>query len=146
MRLILILALTLEVSAPVLTSRSLAQHPTEDRAEPVLDRRIRAANRSRYRAVRDEREWRNPHLLASGLGFELRSLSAPKPQQVALSELRRVLTGLPISDWPYGRVVVVQSPSIVPVDDEWRAALQRNIDGALAVCKALGADWWGWPA
>ena len=55
-------------------------------------------------------------------------------------------TGLPISDWPYGRVVVVQSPSIVPVDNQWIAALQRNIDGALEVCKALGADWWGWPA
>jgi hypothetical protein len=146
MQLILILALILATSAPALTSWSLAQQPTEARAEPVLDKRIRAANRSRYRAVRDEREWRNPHLLASGLGFELHSLSVPKPKQVALSELRRVLAGLPISDWPYGRVVVVQSPSIVPVDDESRAALQRNIDGALDVCKALGADWWGWPA
>ena len=115
-------------------------------SEPQLDTRIPAPNRSQSRAVREEREWRNPRLLASNRGFELRSLSAPEPRVVLLKDLRRVLTELPIRDWPYGRVVVVQSPSIVPADDEWIAAMQRNIDEARRVLKALGADDWGWPA
>ncbi len=119
---------------------------TAIRSEPQLDTRILAPNRAQYRSIRDEREWRNPHLLASNRGFELRSLSAPKPRVVRLEDLRRVLCESPIGDWPYGRVVVLQSPSIVPADDEWIAAMERNIDGARKILKALGVDEWAWPA
>jgi hypothetical protein len=65
---------------------------------------------------------------------------------VLFKDLRRVLTELSISDWPYGRVVVVQSPGIVEADDEWIAALNRNIDEARTLIKALGADVTGWPS
>jgi hypothetical protein len=116
------------------------------RSEPRLDRRIPAPDRSQYGSIREERAWRNPHLLASHTGFELRSLSAPEPRVVLLKDLRRVLTELPISDWPYGRVVVLQSPRIVEAVDEWIAAMHRNIDEARTLIKALGADVWGWPS
>jgi hypothetical protein len=116
------------------------------RSEPRLDRRVPAPDRSRYGAICEERDWRNPHLLASHTGFELRSLSAPEPRVVLLKDLRRVLTELPISDWPYCSVVVVQSPGIVEAANEWVAAMQRNIDEARTLIKALGADVWGWPS
>jgi hypothetical protein len=111
------------------------------RSEPRLDTRIPAPVRLEYRAIREERDWRNPHLLVSKGGFRLRSLSAPEPRLVELKDLRRILTELPVSDWPYGRVVVVQWPSIGGSIE----ATQPNYDGALAILKALDADWWGWP-
>jgi hypothetical protein len=75
-------------------------------------------------------------------GFNLRSLSTPEPRFVGLKDLRRVLTELPVSDWPYGRVVVVQMPSI---GGPSIATMRPNISGAQEVLKALDADVWGWP-
>jgi hypothetical protein len=116
------------------------------KSESQLDPRIPAANRLAYRAVRDSRDWRNPYLLGSDKGLELRSMSSPDSRVVPLTDLRRTLTELPVTDWPYGRVVAVQSPSIVPADSAWNEALKRNIDGAREILKALGAADWGWPA
>jgi len=110
--------------------------------EPRLDSRITAPNRSEYRAIREERDWQNPHLSVSKSGFYLRSLSAPEPRLIALKDLRKVLTELPISDWPYGRVVVLKLPSIGGL---WIATMQADFDGARKILKALDADEWGWP-
>jgi hypothetical protein len=115
------------------------------RSEPMLDARIGAARPSQYRAVREARDWRNPYLDASNDGFRLRSLSSPEPKSVSLADLRRVLTELPSGDWPYGRVVVVQPPSIVPSDEGWIAAMTRNVAAAKIIMAALGVDWWAWP-
>jgi len=128
------------------TNLSESREHAATQSQPQLDTRIPAPDRARYRAIQNEREWRNPYLLVSNQGFELRSLSEAKPRIVRLPNLRRVLTELPLSDWPYGRVVVVQSPSIVPGDEEWIAAMRHNIAEARKVLEALGADEWGWPA
>lgn len=123
-----------------------AQQHSTGPAEPKLDPQIGAPDPVQYRSVRDAREWRNPYLDVSNSGFLLRSTSAQRPIFVAPSDLRRVLAELPTSDWPYGRVVVVQSSSITPADTEWIAAMRRNVDVAIEVLAKLGADWWAWPA
>jgi hypothetical protein len=115
------------------------------RPEPTLDARISAPDRTRYRAVRDSHDWRNPFLFASATGLELTSISIPQPRFVAMTDLRRVLADLPITDWPYGRVAVLQSPSIVPGDQQWIRALQLNIERARTILGALSVDEWGWP-
>jgi len=112
----------------------------------IVDARIPVPDRTRYRAVRDSRDWRNPYLYASATGFELTSISIPHPRFVAVKDLRRVLAELPITDWPYGRVAVLQSPSIVPSDKQWNRALNLNIARAGTILAALGVDEWGWPA
>jgi hypothetical protein len=122
-----------------------AQQPSTDRAEPGLDPQIREPDAVQYRSVRDAREWRNPYLDVSNSGFLLRSASTRRPIFVAPSDLRRMLAELPIGDWPYGRVVVVQLPSIVAADAEWIAAMRRNADVARRVLAKLGVDAWGWP-
>jgi hypothetical protein len=114
--------------------------------EPRLDARIGAPNPAQYRAVRNAREWRNPFLDVSNDGFRLRSISSPEPRFVALANLQRVLTELPLGDWPYGRVVVVQTPSIVPADDQWIAAMTRSMEAAKRILTVLDASWWAWPA
>lgn len=141
-----IVALGLVAFVDGFAAEALESQERAAQAEPRLSVRIPPADRTRYKAVRDSGDWRNPYLLASATGFELKSGSSPKPRAVSLKDLRRELTDLPISDWPYGRVVVVQSPSIVPGDTAWIEAMKRNVDGALEILKAIGAEAWGWPA
>lgn len=114
-------------------------------AEPRLDAGIPAPDRAQYRAIRDARDWRNPYLDVSNEGYRLKSASVPEGRFVARDDLRRALTELPVGDWPHGRVAVVQSPSIVPADKPWLAEMNRNVDAAIEVLKALDADWWAWP-
>ena len=113
-------------------------------AGPRLDARIRRANPQQYEAVLDPRDWRNPWLDAVRDGFWLRSRYTRQKKFVTLADLRRVLTELPVSDWPYGRVMVIQSPSLAGVDD-W-PAIAANIEAARMIAAALRADSWGWPA
>ena len=58
-------------------------------------------------------------------------------QTVASTDLRRTLLELPVTAWPYGRVVVVQDSGIVAADgsDEQPIADNRNV--ALAILKTL---------
>src|SRR5688572_12177625 len=113
---------------------------------PRLSPKIPPADRRRYMAVRSSEEWKNPYLMATATGFELKSASSPQPRVVLVKNLQQELADLPISDWPYGRVAVVQSPSIVPADAPCVKAMDRNIEEARKILKALGAEEWGWPA
>ena len=112
-------------------------------AGPKLDARIRRADPKQYEAM-IWRDWRNPWLDAANNGFWLHSRSMPQMKFVTLADLRRVLTELPVSDWPYGRVVVIQSPSIAGVED-W-PAINANLDAARKIATALNVESWGWPA
>jgi hypothetical protein len=114
--------------------------------EPTLDARIPVPDRARYEAVRDGREWRNPRLVAIASGFELTSASNPKPKLVTVKDLRRVLADLPITDWPYGRVVALSNSSIVEPDKRWIRAMDLNFVRARKILEALGAEESLWPA
>jgi hypothetical protein len=145
MRIALIALIGVVAVSSVNSQPPTRQQPTALRVQPGLDSAIGAANPAQYRAVSGSRDWRNPWLDARDDGFRLKSRSSPKPRFVALSDLRRVLRELPVSDWPYGRVVVVQYPSIVPGDEKWIAAMRKNFSAAIELLAALDADWWGWP-
>lgn len=116
------------------------------RREPTLDARIAAANRARYEAAHDAGEWRNPRLVAFASGFELTSASNPKPKLVTLTELRRVLAELPITDWPYGRVVALSNSSLLEPDERWVRAMDLNFARARKIFEALGIEESLWPA
>lgn len=115
-------------------------------AEPTLNWRIRRADPKQYRGVPGEDHWKNPRLDVTNTGFWLHAQSIPDKKFVTLADLRRVLTQLPVNDWPYGRVVVVQHPGVIPADPAWESAMQVNYDTALGIVAALNADWWGWPS
>src|SRR5688572_30728246 len=112
-------------------------------AQPRLDVRIPPANPAQYRAILQSTDWRNPRLDVLNDGYRLKSISLPSGRFVAPEDLRRALTDLPVGDWPHGRVAVVQYPSIGSPDTA--AAVQRNFDTAVALLRALDADWWAWP-
>lgn len=75
--------------------------------------RIPAANPSRYRDLRDAKDWRNPYLVVHTDGVKIQKrgddYSAPI---VPIGEVLETLEKLPASNWPYGLVVSVQENSI----------------------------------
>lgn len=112
-------------------------------SEPSLDVRIRTADPDQFRAIRDPRDWRNPWVDVEAAGYRLRSRSVPRGRLVPPSLLRRALVDLPVDDWPDGRVVVIQPPGIVSVDDI--GASRAHFDRARQILAALEVYWWGWP-
>jgi hypothetical protein len=109
-----------------------------------VDGKIPAAIHSKYREIRDARQWLNPQVIVIPQGVEVRSSALPGGQTtVRVDELRRVLVGLPVSAWPYGRVVLATDTGLLGSLDDL-VPIKRNHDEAARVLKALGIEvnWW----
>jgi hypothetical protein len=109
-----------------------------------LNPRIPRANLKKYRSIRDSKSWPNPALIIRADGIEViaKGLASGRAM-VAPSDLARVLVGLPVNAWPYGRVVEVQDIGIRQpegVDDE---PIRQNHQAAEKILKDLGIviDW-----
>jgi len=75
-----------------------------------LDPRIPAANPAVYESVRDFKDWRNPILMVYSDRIRLMSSATDGGEKtVTLDQLRNSLIELPVSAWPYGRVVDLRS-------------------------------------
>jgi hypothetical protein len=108
-----------------------------------LDSRIGTANVSLYRSIRDSNEWKNPFLIIRPDGIEVITSGIPSGRRVvASSELRRTLVDLPVTAWPYGRVVAVQEIKIRAADKK----AERVIEAASAILKALRITIERWPS
>ena len=111
--------------------------------EDGLNPKIRAAIHSKFDDILDAANWLNPQVIVVPKGVEVRSASLAGGTRTArLDELRRVLIGLPISAWPYGRVVLVTEIGLVGRLDDLEL-IERNRDEAARVLKALAieANW-----
>jgi hypothetical protein len=108
----------------------------------TLDTRIPAADRQKYRSIRDAKDWENPYLVVLKSGLDVRARGYRKT--VPASALRRVLVELPVSAWPYGAVVAVQEVHLRAVGGADDAAIKANLSETLAALRALEvlADLW----
>ena len=114
--------------------------------EDGLNPKIPAAIHSRFDNIRDAANWLNPQVIARPNGVEVRSASlAGGKTTVRVDELRRVLVGLPISAWPYGRVVLATDAGIVGSLDDFEL-IKRNRDEVAQVLKALAIETNRWPS
>jgi len=68
-----------------------------------------------YRSIRDGRDWRNPVLAVQDDGVLISANGAKNPTHVAIEDVKAFLISLPVSAWPYGRVVVQSNQHILPV-------------------------------
>jgi len=83
-----------------------------------LDPRILPANPRLYENVRDAKDWRNPFLVVLRDGVRLISPAIERGEEtIRLDELRDTLRDLPVSAWPYGRVVGWSENSLGSGDD-----------------------------
>jgi hypothetical protein len=142
------------VSTLVLLVSGLASaaSPWQSTIEPdALDTRIAAPIRTKYRAIRDAREWLNPKITIRAEGVEVESRALPgRRKTVSTSELRALLVGLPVDAWPYGRVVLASDIGLRNVDASGRPdereeqSIRQNHGVAERILRVLtiDIDWW----
>ena len=109
-----------------------------------LDARIGRPNPDLYRSIRDAKDWENPYLVIHRDGIEGVVKRAVGRRTVAAADLERMLIELPITAWPYGRVVAVQEIGIRAGDGSDDKPVADNLRAALAILKELDviADRW----
>jgi hypothetical protein len=121
-----------------------AQQPSRP-AEERLNVNIPAAVRAKYRGIQDPRDWLNPIITIRAEGIEVGRRGTPsRLKTVPASELKTFLVSLPVSAWPYGRVVLGSDIGIREGDESDDQPIRRNHDAAEQVLKALDVeiDWW----
>ncbi len=126
---------------------SLAPHPMICPASTLpirqqLPARIPPADHAMYRNVRDAANWRNPYLLITRDGYEVRFQGARMSGPVSM--LARTLVGLPDSAWPYGRVVTASENGIRMIGDD--QVIKRNREEADKILREMGLEVQWWPS
>jgi hypothetical protein len=121
------------------------------RAKQKLDSRIQPPDPRKYEGVRDGNDWLNPYLVFRPDGVEVISSALPAGREVvSRNELKKVLISLPVSAWPYGRVIGVQDVGIRSGSsntEAWRKdekLIMKNKVEANKVLASLGikVNWW----
>jgi hypothetical protein len=69
--------------------------------------------------------WRNPYLIVRVDGVGLLDVSNNEQQIVNPDKLSEALAKLPVSAWPYGRVVAIQEINAASSDDD-KIKLRKN--------------------
>jgi hypothetical protein len=128
---------------------ALAGRPRQDDSGQAgrLNARISPANPRRYKSVHDAEKWQNPILVIRADGIQVISKGLRSGDlTVASNDLRRTLIDLPVTAWPYGRVVVVQDIGIHPSDLSDGPAITNNRRVTLAILKTLDVTVEEWPS
>jgi hypothetical protein len=110
-----------------------------------LDSRIGPARPAEYQRVFEPEGWKNPSVLIEADRLTLFTQGVPQGRVVTTeAELVAALIHLPVSAWPYGRVVAATEQGIVPIPDtgrEGRARNRRRLASALRRLR-VQVEWW----
>lgn len=117
-RLLLVSVVSLVFSA---CNQPAAQAPDPAKALQAIP----SANPAQYDHIRDMKSWRNPYLIVRRDGVAL--LDSADSAEIILKpdELVPALAQLPVSNWPYGRVVAA-AESNTKASDQDAVAIRRN--------------------
>ncbi len=111
-----------------------------------LDSRIGPAVPERYKSIRDAKDWANPFLVVRRDGIEVVSKGlASGRKTVRPADLERTLIELPLTAWPYGKVIPVSESSLRNPDRSDDKPIAENLEAALAILKELGVTVERWP-
>lgn len=112
-------------------------------AEGQLDPRIPPPDPDKYKSIQDGRDWRNPFISIQGDGIPLLVSSSPVEwKMIQADELSNILRALPVSAWPYGRVVAASDGG--GPQSGTPESRRRNRAKAEEHLKSLGVEinWW----
>jgi hypothetical protein len=116
----------------------------ETRAEPIQTlAQIPAPNPQLYVHVQDYEHWRNPFLVALSDGIRVHCLAPAFEKKVPVGALHQTLLSLPLSAWPYGRIVAVQAGGGPQTNTNLRLVEENRVQSE-AILKAAGVtiDYW----
>jgi hypothetical protein len=103
---------------------SQQQTPQAPDPQAVLQS-IPAADSAQYDHVRDMKTWRNPYLIVRSDGVALYDVADNAEIRLKPDELLSALAKLPVSNWPYGRVVAAAETTVHQSDKDV-VAIRRN--------------------
>jgi hypothetical protein len=111
-----------------------------------LNPRIGPAAPQLYESIRDAKDWKNPYLVVRPDGIEVLAGGLPSGRtMVAVTDLQRTLVDLPLTAWPYGRVVAATEIGIRAADRSGQKRIADNLDKTLAILKNLKVTVYRWP-
>ena len=112
-----------------------------------LDARIGPANPERYKGIREATDWANPYLIVRYDGVEVIAKGLTDGRRlVAAADVGRTLVDLPVSAWPYGRVVAIQEVGIRRGDGDDQPAVADNLKVTIANVMVLNVTVERWPS
>ena len=119
-------------------------HAHQSVGERGLDPAIGPANAAKYESILDAQEWLNPYLSVclDRIVLSVRSVNRVD-ETVPLGTLRNVLLDLPVTAWPYGRVVGLQDCSLGSRDD---VEARKTMLGVDEILDALRVEKDRWPS
>ena len=94
-------------------------------APEVVLQAIPAANAAQVERIRDMKTWRNPYLIIRPDGVALLDVADSAEIRLKPPELLPALAALPVSNWPYGRVVAA-AENTAKASEQDRVAIRRN--------------------
>ena len=110
-----------------------------------FDSRIPPPDLSKYKDVRDAKDWRNPYLVirTEGVGVILKGTPVER-RIISCDELFTFLESLPATAWPYGRVAAIQEIGIRRGNgkDNQPIAENKTKVGRILTSLDVKADWW----
>lgn len=109
-----------------------------------MNPRIGPSAPERYKSIRDAKDWENPYLVIRRDGIEVIALASGR-KTVAAADLEQTLIELPLTAWPYGRVVALQEIGVRAADRSDDKLIADNLEVALAILKKLKATVDRWP-
>jgi hypothetical protein len=86
-------------------------------ADGHLNAAIGRPSRALYRSIQDARDWQNPLIIVQDDGVDVQAKGITGingRKHVSVEDLAALLISLPVSAWPYGRVVVQTDQGVVP--------------------------------
>lgn len=93
----------------------------------VRIQQIPPADPQKYAGMRDLKNWRNPYLIIKPNGVALLDIANHEEHVLKTEELSETLADLPLSAWPYGRIVVVSDPGAGSANDLVEIRKNRGI-------------------
>lgn len=109
-----------------------------------LTQRIADADPKVYQGIRDGKSWRNPYLIIRADEIEVAGATGVKGP-ISVDDVTQFLEGLPVSAWPYGRVVAVQDSRVVRSEAE-EPQIEANRDRLRKQLDDLGVIVNPWPS
>ena len=117
----------------------------ETRAQPIQNlAQIPAPNPQLYVHVQDYEHWRNPFLVVLSDGIRIHCLAPAFEKKVPVGALHQTLLSLPLSAWPYGRIVAVQAGGGPQTNTNVRLVEENRVQSE-AILKAAGVTIDSWP-
>jgi len=135
------------MTAIVLAGVSLAGCSSQQTAAKPPDpgivlQSIPAADPAQVERIHDMKTWRNPYLIVRPDGVALLDSADNAEITVKTDDLLAVLARLPVSNWPYGRVVAA-AEIVARSSEQDAAAIRRNkgIVGGILTSAHVAIKW-----